>query len=247
MSYLIVDTFRFVCAITAGHVIDYLVSLNLDTCYIRPSWADSIKTSVWVGMPCILRKYGNNLYFRPKDKSIDLGCLLASPIDKVSLQYYAQNPYRSFPYNSIDNPSLGEEVIILGYPGHVENEFNKFDYSVCTIKPGMVSWISLSKINSEIDNLLLVESNATHGNSGGPVFSKSGKNMGNLIGIVVGGLPDDTPLPIMIGNKTLVDSASKSIYYTIAKSGITTVVKAKLVRDFIEEVNSKVKSMLGKP
>jgi hypothetical protein len=244
VTYMKLDSVEVHCIITAGHVIDDFVNSNQKGFYVRPSWADSLKTSEYLGTFIPLKVNGLTMFFKPEDHSVDLGCILYAidTSDHVARSYYAKNKAKEFPLNGIQNPLLGQKVVVFGYPLHVENQFAKYNYSVCTVKPGIVGWVPNSDLNSEIDNYILIESNATHGNSGGPVFTDPDldNQAQQLVGIVHGGYDDDTMLPLKIGNKIMGDTVSKKPYYVVTKSGVTTIVKAKLVRSFISEIEGKI-------
>jgi Trypsin-like peptidase domain len=230
MTYLKVGTNLYRCIITAKHIVDTLKKYNLD-CYIRPSWADSIKTTRYFGMKVQLKASGNFIdLFTPKDSTIDLALILYD-YDSVASNYYDKT--KDIPvvaHNDIKNPQLGQNTLIYGYPSHVENPFNSIDYSVCTLKNGIVSWVTSFKLDSTIDKFLLVEANASYGNSGGPVFNQGGQ----LIGIQIG-IYNDDPTLLMLNGNVLVDS-TKHPYYITSRSGVCLILKAEIIRDFIDEV-----------
>lgn len=63
--------------ITAAHVAKYFVDNNIGTVYIRPSWADTIKTTEYFGVrvPRLNSDKTPNIFFYP-DKSVDLASIL---------------------------------------------------------------------------------------------------------------------------------------------------------------------------
>jgi hypothetical protein len=40
-----------------------------------------------------------------------------------------------FAYNKILSPELGDNVLVYGYPGHIESFFGAASFTVCTFKP----------------------------------------------------------------------------------------------------------------
>jgi hypothetical protein len=237
------------CIVTARHVLNYFLENRMTEVYIRPSWADSIKTTNWFGVKSPLYLDGfNPTYFTPSDTNIDLACIvMVGKNDTVIQSYYKNHSLKMQDYNSIKNPELGDKIVVAGYPDHVDNVFRHFHYSVCTIKEGNVSWVSDIKIDSKIiDNFILIESTATHGNSGGPVFDIAAPPTIKLIGIVSGGWPDDTQLPLMSDTNKVVDPNTNRSLYVISKSSVVTIVKADLIKKLLENVrdfiNNDVKS-----
>jgi hypothetical protein len=230
------------CIITARHIVDSLLSWQR-TPYVRPSWGDSIKTTEWIGIKTPLIQNGTNMYFVPSNPNIDIAIIILGKTDRTSTNYYRNSNAFIFPLNSILNPELGDNVIVVGYPQHVENAFTKYNYSVCTIKPGMVSWIANYKINSEIDNLMLIDCNATFGNSGGPVFGIPA--LGGLIPLI--GIQSqiywDDPIVIdPTTGKAVIPSLKKAVNIQITRSGVALVVKAQVIRDLLDDINNTISS-----
>jgi hypothetical protein len=226
--------------ITARHMINYFLDSNIQTINIRPSWADSIKTTDWTGVPTNLMDGTLRRFFVPKDPHIDLACILLGNLDEVSSNYYSKAKFMNFPYNHIANPNLGDPVIVAGYPSNVENAFSQIGYSVCTLKPGMVSWISNYKVNAEIDKVLLVDCNASYGNSGGPVFSTPIFGEPKLIGIQSGIYWDD-PAVLELNGLKMADTLGHA-YYVRPRSGSAIIVKAEYVKNLLEEVSQIIRS-----
>lgn len=188
------DSIVFNSVITAGHVVKYFRDNKITNIWIRPSWADTIKTNEYLGISIPLTNPDNtpNTFLYP-DLKIDLGCIVLLPsyyndtFNKYLIE--AKNPL--FPVNAMTAPYVGNQVWIVGYPGHVENQLK--DYAICTIKPGYIAWRPNSgTTNADLKHITLVESNASFGNSGGPVFSL--QECIELIGILTGGYSENEPV-----------------------------------------------------
>jgi hypothetical protein len=220
--------------VTAKHVISEFINRKKTHFYIRFSWADTILTSSYFGMPVpLIIASSTNSYIFHSDSNIDLGCIILTNSDAVANDYYKKlgGGVLGYGYTLMNNPLLGEEVLIYGYPGHIETYTNQAAYNICTFKKGIVAWTAKNKTNTFLDNILMVESNASYGNSGGPVISL--KNY-SLIGILVGGTSEIAELKL--NGQTLVDN-QKRPYYIENRSGVSTVIKAESVKDLLDQVN----------
>lgn len=136
VTYVNVDTTTLGAVVTAGHVVKWFQENNVDSFYLRFSWADTIKTTQYfgVGIPRVLNKKLPTS-FTPFDTTIDLGCIVLPEFlveqDKVIADYYGSGrPSVVFPYNSMSFPRIGDAVWIYGYPEHMESGFQK-DFSYC--------------------------------------------------------------------------------------------------------------------
>ena len=90
--------------------------------------------------------------------------------NEVYINKFSKEPRKLFPFNLMTTPFLGDQVWVCGYPSHID--MNKFLYNVSTFKPGYITWKpSENMTNEDLYHITLVESNATYGNSGGPVFT----------------------------------------------------------------------------
>ncbi len=225
--------------ITAAHVAKYFVDNNIDTVYIRPSWADTIKTTEYFGVrvPRFNSDKTPNIFFYP-DKSVDLASILipAMYFDTLFLRKAEQIGNVLFPYTNMTSPYIGDQVWIVGYPGHIQSEFqSKFLYNISTFKPGYIIWKPAQNMtNPDLNTITLVESNATYGNSGGPVFSF--KDYLELVGILVGGYEDTGS--VYLDNKPIIDSITKKPFITKSRAGVSIIVKAEYVKKMIDHVNS---------
>lgn len=254
VTYNKLDTNIIFSIVTAKHVIKFFEESKIDSFRIRFSWADTIVISKYygIGIPLYPSKDVKSFFYH-KNSDIDLGCILLpnNINDEVAEKYYVEGNRKPviFPYNKILNPKVGDNVLIYGYPGHIENYFENLSFIVCTFKPGIVTWGS-NQTKTFLDNVLLVESNASYGNSGGPVFSLNNGFSGNggftvgadpsLIGILVAGTTE--PNEVKLNGKTLLDPASKKPYYTENRSGVSIVIKAELVKDLLAQVNEIINS-----
>lgn len=241
ITYVKFDTIVIHNVITARHVINFFKSKNLKSIFIRPSWADTIKTTEYFGVEIPLSNSDNtsNVYLYP-DSHIDLGSILILPIyfDKVYIDIDRRENTKIFPYNSMTIPYLGSQVWIGGYPGHIQSQIqNQFYYSIATFKPGYVAWKPpISLTNIDLNHITLIESNASFGNSGGPVFSLG--NSLELAGILVGGY--DEYENVLVGEKQLIDSVSKMPYLAKGRSGVSIIEKAEFVRKLVEYVQNQI-------
>ncbi len=82
----------------------------------------------------------------------------------------------------------------------------------------------------------MIESNASFGNSGGPVFSF--EETLQLVGILVAGY--DEYESIYLGEQLLVDSISKKQYLARGRSGVSIIEKAEYVKRLIEYVQNQI-------
>lgn len=241
ITYVKFDTIVINNIITAGHVINYFKENNLRYIYLRPSWADTIRTSDYFGLqiPLINSDKTSNIFFHP-DKRIDLGCVLMPSFyyDEIFLDKTRKDGNKIFPYNSITTPYLGDQVWIGGYPEHIESNIqNNFLYNIATLKPGYISWKpSTNMANTDLSHITLIESNATHGNSGGPVFSLQDKI--ELVGILVAGYEDINS--IYLNGKPVIDTVTKQSYISKSRAGVSIIEKAEFVKSLIEFVQSEL-------
>ncbi len=243
MTYSKYDTIIIYTVITARHVIDYFKLNKIRTLYIRPSWADTIKTTDYfgVGIPLENTDKTSNVYLYP-ESHIDLGAILMLPryFDKLYFERDLKENTKIFPYNSMKNPFLGTQVWIGGYPGHIQSQVqNQFHYSFATFKPGYVAWKPpLSISNKELNHISLIESNASFGNSGGPVFLIG--NTFELVGILVAGY--DEYQNVYLGEKLLIDSLSKKPYLSKGRSGVSIIENAEYVKKLIEYTQIQIRN-----
>lgn len=241
VTYARYDTIVFTNIVTAGHVIKFFQDKKLNSIYLRPSWADTIRTTEYFGVqvPLINPDKTPNTFLFP-DKKVDLGCILMPPIyyDKIYLEKILKDGNHAFPYNSMTTPFLGDQVWIGGYPDHIESHFqNIFLYSIATFKPGYISWKpSTNMANTDLSHITLVESNATHGNSGGPVFSLQDKI--ELVGILVGGF--DEIDSVYLNNNPVIDNMTNQALIAKGRSGVSIIEKADYVKKLIEFVQSEI-------
>ncbi len=152
ITYTKFDTTIIHNVITARHVINFFKSNNLKSIFIRPSWADTIKTTDYFGVEIPLKNSDNtsNVYLFP-DSNIDLGSILILPFyaNKEYIDIDKRENTKIFPYNSMTIPYIGTQVWIGGYPGHIQSQIqNKFFYSIATFKPGYVAWKPSSSITN---------------------------------------------------------------------------------------------------
>lgn len=241
ITYVMFDTIVINNVITAGHVINYFKENNLSSIYLRPSWADTIRTTDYFGVqiPLINSDKTSNIFLHP-DKNIDLGCVLMPFFyyDNIFMDKILKDGNKIFPYNSITTPYLGDQVWIGGYPEHIESNIqNNFLYNIATLKPGYISWKpSTNMANTDLSHITLIESNATHGNSGGPVFSLQDKI--ELVGILVAGYEDINS--IYLNGKPVIDTVTKQSYISKSRAGVSIIEKAEFVKSLIEFVQSEL-------
>jgi hypothetical protein len=241
VTYAKIDTIVLTNVVTAGHVIKFFIENKLTSIYLRPSWADTIRTTEYFGVqvPLINSDKTPNIFLYPDNKA-DLGCILMLPIyyDKIYIEKILKDGNKLFPYNSMTTPYLGDQVWIGGYPDHIESKIqNNFLYSIATFKPGYISWKpSTNMANTDLSHITLVESNATHGNSGGPVFSLQEKL--ELVGVLVAGFDDIDS--IYLNNKPVIDPVSRQALIAKSRAGVSIIEKAEYVKKLIEFVQSEI-------
>jgi len=241
LTYTKYDTIVISSIVTAAHVIKYFIDNNLRSIFIRPSWADTIKITDYFGIeiPLVNPDKSPNTFLYP-EKNIDLGCVLMFPnyYDEVYINKFSKETRKVFPFKSMTTPFLGDQVWVCGYPSHVEIEtMNKFLYNVSTFKPGYITWKpSENMTNEDLYHITLVESNATYGNSGGPVFALH--EFLELVGIVVGGYSElDT---VYVNGKPVFDPLSKKPMLTKSRSDISIIEKADYVKKLAEYVEKQI-------
>ena len=135
MTYAKYDTIVLTNIVTAGHVIKFFIENKLTSIYLRPSWADTIRTTEYFGVqvPITNSDKTPNTFLYP-DNKVDLGCILMPPsyYDKIYLEKILKEGNRLFPYNSMTTPYLGDQVWIGGYPDHIESNIqNNFLDNCC--------------------------------------------------------------------------------------------------------------------
>jgi hypothetical protein len=227
--------------VTAAHVLKAFLDNNLSSVFLRPSWADTIKITDYFGIEVPLINPDNSQnYFLYPDSNIDLGCILMLPnyYDDVYYKKFSREKIKIFPFNSMSTPYLGDQVWLCGYPSHVENQtIINFLYCVSTFKPGYITWKPSENMkNKDLYHITLVESNATYGNSGGPVFSMH-KNI-ELVGIVIGGY--DEIDSIYLNGKPVFDPLTKQPLVVKSRSGVSIIEKADYVRNLIDYVEKEI-------
>lgn len=211
ITYAKYDTITLTNIVTAGHVIKFFTENKIKSIFLRPSWADTIRTTEYFGVEVPLTNFDNtpNTFLYP-DNHVDLGCILMLPTcyNEVYVKKIIKDGNKLFPYNAMTTPYLGDQVWIGGYPGHIQSEIqSRFLYSIATFKLGYVAWKPSSNMaNTDLSHITLVESNATYGNSGGPVFSLHAKI--ELVGILVGGYEDVDS--VYLNNKPVFDPVDKA-------------------------------------
>jgi hypothetical protein len=240
LTYTKHDTSIINNIVTARHVINFFRDRNFSSIFIRPSWADTIKITEYFGIeiPLVNSDKSPNVFLYP-DEDIDLGCILMLPsyYDSVYVNKFSREKNTIFPFNSMTTPYLGDQVWLCGYPSHVDETINKFMYHVSTFKPGYITWKPSDNIkNEDLYHITLVESNATYGNSGGPVFSLHNKI--ELVGIAVSIINEIEDVYINSGPYS--DPVSKQPLFTIRRSGITIIEKADYVKKLIDYVEKEI-------
>jgi S1-C subfamily serine protease len=239
-TYVMCDTQPMTMIITAKHVVDFFVKNRLRSFCIRFWYADTLKTSVYFGIDVPLKNDIYNNFFVSKDNDLDIACIFLNGNDeRISPD---GRKIKVFPLGRIVNPGIADNVYIFGYPGHVENVFNKYDFSVCTVKNGFVSWVPQTSINSTIDNYILVEANISYGNSGGPVFLLGQDGSPKLVGIAQSVFLE--PIELKFDDSIVRDPTSKKSYYVTPRSGVCKIVRADRVRSFLESIKTEMEFIM---
>jgi hypothetical protein len=182
LSYAKYDTIPINNIVTAGHVMNFFRNNNLSSIFIRPSWADTIKTTDYFGIEIpLINPDATKNYFLYPDENIDLGCILMFPrfYDDVYINKFSKESIKIFPF---------------------------------------------------------VESDATYGNSGGPVFALHEKI--ELVGIIVGGYPELDS--VYINNKPVLDPNTRQALLSKSRSGVSIIEKAEYVKKLIEYVEKEI-------
>jgi len=238
-TYVKYDTLMIKNIVTAGHIIKYFRENGYKSIYIRPSWADTIKTIDYFGIeiPIVNQNNTPNTFLYP-DNNIDLGCILMLPyyFDDIFIKKLEIETDKLFPYNEMKIPYIGNQVWVCGYPGHIEQQIeNRFLYSISTFKQGYITWKpSNNMTNKDLYHITLVESNATYGNSGGPVFSL--QETIELVGILVGGYNEIDS--VYLNNKPLIDPQTQQAFIAKSRSGVSIIEKAEYVKKLLLYVQS---------
>ena len=238
ISYILADSNTVKIVVTARHVVNFFLQNHLDTIFIRPSWADTMKTTDYFGIPVPKALGPLPTFYVFPDLNIDLASILVpgSSYDSMTIVNESKDGNNSvFPYQDMSVPELGDQVWIYGYPEHIENSLeSQFLYYFATLKPGYIAWTPPAKFsNSDLNHITIVESNATHGNSGGPVFSFNVLlRKIQLIGILVDGYQEVND--IVLNGKPLEDTATHKKAYAIARSGVSIIENAEYVKKMIE-------------
>ena len=154
-TYILEDDQIRMCILTAGHVVDDFLETNRDSFYIRYSWADSIKTTEYFGM-AVPRKYkGLTAFYRSPDPNVDLACIILVSKDSTTQKYLDQTSnghFIPYPLRFVKEPNVGDQTLMLGYPVNIESLLDTFNYSVCTVKPGIVSWSTKTQIDPTLQS-----------------------------------------------------------------------------------------------
>ncbi|MBC7589309.1 MAG: hypothetical protein H7178_13220 [Chitinophagaceae bacterium] len=232
--------------VTAKHVINFFIENKIKSIYIRPSWADTIKTTEYFGVEIpLVNSDGTPNYFLYPESNIDLGTIIMLPNYADTMFVKQINNTVIFPYNQMTTSFLGEQVWIAGYPDHIDIEFqNRFFYSMSTFKPGHIAWKPAPNMdNKDLNHITLIECNATHGNSGGPVFSLNNQRL-ELEGILVGGYEESNK--IYINNRTVTDSSTKNDLVSKGRSGVSIMEKAEYVKRLEAYVEAQIIEIINK-
>ncbi len=243
MTYVKKDESIINCVVTAGHVIKYFKDNKLDSIYIRPSWADTMKITEYYGIsiPVLNTDKTPNTFLYPENH-IDLGSIIILPnfFNEEFIRVAREHSNRMFPIQSIKPPYVGSEVWICGYPGHLESEFqNKFLYSILTFKPGHITWRPSENLNNkDLDHITIVESNATFGNSGGPVFTIFTKHV-ELVGILVGGYSEYNS--VFLNGKPVLNNSTKQPLVAKTRAGVSIIEKGEYVNKLLQYIESEIK------
>lgn len=179
-----------------------------------------------------------NIFLYP-NKNFDLAGICIAP--RHWTQFYLTKRIESghpvFPINSILTLNLSNQVWIYGYPDHIENNFqNNFSYCISTFKPGYVTWVPYSGMkNQDLNHITLVESNATHRNSGGPVFSTISDKI-IPVEILVQGYEEPVNLYLQ-NNPNPIKDNSGALFFSMIRSGVSIIEKAENVISLIQFMN----------
>jgi len=250
ITYTNAGTTSLTSIITAKHVIKFFLDNNIKSIFIRPSWADTIKTTEYFGVEIPIKNSNttSNVFLYPEE-NIDLGCIVMLPMFFDSLYNSQSMNMGQLGYNQMTTSYLGEQVWICGYPDHIDLEFqSRFFYSISTAKPGHIAWKpSLNMDNKDLNHITLIECNATHGNSGGPVFSLNNKVV-ELEGILISGYEEENS--VYINNQKVTDSITRNNVIAKSRSGVAVIeqaVNVKNLKVFVEsEMNKYIKTGLWK-
>lgn len=241
MTYVRIDSAILHNVVTAGHVVKFFREKNLKNIYIRPSWADTIKTTDYWGIeiPLVNIDSTPNTFLYP-DKEVDLGSIVMPSryFNKTFIDNANKDSIKIFPINSMTIPYIGNQIWTFGYPDHVETDFqNNFLYNISTFKPGYIVWKpSLNMTNKDLYHITLMESNATHGNSGSPVFALTDKI--ELIGILSGGYYESNS--VYIDDQLFFDPISKKALIAKSRAGVCIIEKAEYVKKLVQYVHSEI-------
>ncbi len=247
-TYVNYDSIALRNIVTAGHVMKFFIEHNYKSIFIRPSWADTLKTTEYFGIEIPVKNSDgfSNIFLYP-DSRIDLACLIMpyGYFDSFAFSKTLASGNKIFPYNDMTTPYLGDQVWIMGYPSHVETEFaGHFLYYITTVKPGYIAWKAESSFNNpDLNHITIVESNATFGNSGGPVFSRDQARM-QLVGIMVGGYKEIDS--VYTNGKPLVDYLTKKPVISVGRSGVSIIEKAEFVKRLVQYVQKQLDDYIKK-
>ncbi|NOU18452.1 MAG: hypothetical protein HOO91_12920 [Bacteroidales bacterium] len=236
LTYLHVDTIILSNIITARHIIDYFKNKGSKEIYIRPSYADTISTLDYFGIPVPIINFNKspNTFVYP-DSKIDLGAIILSS-GNLYYEYSKKlfkKKFRIFPINSMTSSHLGDLVWICGYPDHIQSSIR--NYCISTYKPGYIAWIPYKNMkNKDLNHITLIESNATFGNSGSPVFSLQEKP--ELIGILVAGYEED--------NNVFDKSVISNSLIAKSRAGVSLVENAEYIKRFNAYIENELKIIL---
>jgi hypothetical protein len=240
------DSLDINTVVTAGHVVKYFRDNKNAKIYIRPSWADTISTTDYLGVSIPLLNMDNTPNtFLDLDPKVDLGCILFldSYLNKEYIEYTKKIKNPVFRFNDMTSPYLGNQVWVLGYPGHIESQLP--NYAICTLKPGYIAWRpDASMTNSDLKHITLLESNASYGNSGGPVFSLINEKV-ELVGILTGGYSEQDA--IYLNGKPIIDTATKQAAMSQRRTGVSIMEKAQYVRILISDVKKQILKLITQP
>jgi hypothetical protein len=243
VTYVMKDSILLTAIITAGHVVKFFWSQNLPP-IIRPAAADTFKTTDYYGIPIPLESpdfSGPSMFLFP-DPRIDLGCIvfpkrtIRTDDPNIKTIYSHIKP---FPYHNMTTSFLDEDLIICGYPSHIDaNMDQNFNYIFCTFKHGFVTWTPNKTMkNPDLNHISLLESNATFGNSGSPVFVETPEKP-FLVGILVSVYIEmDSVLEI---NKPAGLKPNGPALFAKSRAGVSIIENASMIQDFLVYIHQTI-------
>ena len=160
------DPKKRVCLITAKHVFEHpSKKWHPPIVNLRFTWHQHLSLEEYHGIPVRIRDEKMKFWIEHPEADLASIPLLQPPI-KLGKKTVSAVLVSQFLYS--DNLSIGQPVMVLGFPGAVRVSLGSSFMTLPLARRGIISWVPNS---DQMPQAILIDTMAFPGNSGGPVFN----------------------------------------------------------------------------